>query len=89
MVWERAPLLDLPNSYEVYKSLYDQVLYSISTEPLQVVNQEEAVTTLFESMKKARFKNGRLITEICKILSERGFCVDKVNTSTHRHTHSC
>ena len=86
MVWEHAPLLDLPNSYEIYKALYDQVLYSISTEPLQVVNQEEAVTTLFESMKKARFKNGRLITEICKILSDRGFSVDKVYYSTHRHT---
>jgi hypothetical protein len=76
-VWEQAPLLDLPNSYDLYKALYDQVLYSISTEPLQVVNQEEAVTTLLESMKKARFKNGRLINEVCKILGERGFSVDK------------
>jgi hypothetical protein len=76
-LWETAPRVELPNSYEMYKALYEQVFYSISSEPLQIVNQEEAVTTLLESMWKSKFKNGKLLNEVSTILTLRGFETQK------------
>jgi hypothetical protein len=72
-LWEAAPKVNLPNAYDMYKALYEQIFYSVSTEPLQLANQEEAVTTLLESMRKSQFKNTRLINEVCSILHSQGF----------------
>jgi hypothetical protein len=73
VMWESASLLDLPNSYQVYKVLYDQIHRSIVTEPMQIINQEEAIYSLFESMKVAKFKNGKLVKEICNLLDTHDF----------------
>lgn len=73
MIWESASLLNLPNSYQVYKVLYDQIHRSIMTEPMQIIDQEEAIYSLLESMKVAKFKNGKLVKEICNLLDTHGF----------------
>lgn len=72
-LWLNAPSLDLPNSYQLYKALYDQIYRSISTEPKQIIDEEDAIYSLFESMKLAKFKNGKLVKEISNILDIHGF----------------
>jgi hypothetical protein len=72
-IWVSASLLDLPNSYQLYKALYDQIYRSITVEPMQIIDQEDAIYSLFESMKLAKFKNGKLVKEICHLLDIHGF----------------
>eukprot|EP01041_Mallomonas_annulata_P011282 gene11282-23600_t len=79
LVWEKASLLDLPNSYCMYKELFDQVYLSISADPLQLAYQEEAVVSLLEAMSRVHFKHSKLIQKITEIMQRQGF--DKSNTS--------
>ncbi|KAJ1442939.1 hypothetical protein B484DRAFT_43094 [Ochromonadaceae sp. CCMP2298] len=61
VIWEHAPHVHLPNSYFFYKLLYEQVLYSLTAEPLQLVGQERAVAKLLESMVLSKFKSSQLL----------------------------
>ena len=71
-VWQNASKLDLPNSYMLYKTLYEHVLYSLSINSIQIVNQEITILSLLESMRMAKFKNIQLIQRVFKIIGERG-----------------
>lgn len=72
VLWECAPLCNLPNSYLFYKSLYEQVLYSILSEPLQLVNEEKTVASLLNSMVASKFKNSQLIAKLWDIVQVQG-----------------
>lgn len=71
-IWESAAELQLANSYALYKGLYEAVLVSLRTDPLQMAHQEEAVATLLESMVRSRFKNSQLIAEIGMVIKAKG-----------------
>ncbi len=77
-IWENAPKIDLPNAYLIYKQLYQQVIYSITTEPLQIVHQDEGICTLFESMIAAKFKSSQCINKFFEVVSSRGMDYQKV-----------
>jgi hypothetical protein len=71
-IWENASKIDLPNSYLVYKKLYQQVVYSITTEPMQIINQDDTICSLLESMVQAKFKSSDLISKLYGLLSVHG-----------------
>ena len=77
-VWENAPKIALPNAYSMYKQLYQQVIYSISTEPLQIIHQEDGICTLFESMIASRFKSSQCISKLHELVSSRGMDYQRV-----------
>jgi hypothetical protein len=77
-IWENAPKIDLPNAYSIYKQLYQQVIYSITTEPLQIVHQDEGICTLFESMIASKFKSSQCINKLYEVVSSRGMDYQKI-----------
>eukprot|EP01039_Chlorochromonas_danica_P000538 gene538-579_t len=78
VIWEVAPILDLPDAYDLYKTLYNQVLLSIEKQPLQIVQHENVVCSLFESMTHAKFKSSQLVQKVYNIVQERGVDVKHV-----------
>ncbi len=77
-IWELAPKIDLPDSYMLYKTLYQQVMYSITTEPLQIVQQEDALCSLFESMIESQFKSSQLLLKLQELIQIRGLDCHRV-----------
>jgi hypothetical protein len=71
-VWEIAPEANLMNAYSFYKALYQQVLYSITCEKLQLVHQEEAIAKLIKSMILTNFKSSQLINKVFQVVTEQG-----------------
>eukprot|EP01032_Pedospumella_encystans_P009255 gene9255-10913_t len=78
VVWTHSPKCNLPNSYLFYKSFFEQVLYSLTADPLQLVGEEEAVDSLLGSMVASKFKSSALITKVFEILSLRGFDYQRI-----------
>lgn len=73
LVWEKAPMIRFPDSYALFKDLYDQVYRSVEADPLQLANQEQAVESLLDGMCKVGFKNSKLIQLISDILERTGY----------------
>ncbi len=78
VVWTHAPKCNLPNSYQFYKTFFEQVLYSLTADPLQLVGEEEAVDSLLGSMVASKFKSSALIAKLFEVLSLRGFDYQKI-----------
>lgn len=71
-VWENISKVDLPNSYLLYKSLYEQIGYSISANSLQTLHQEEPIGELFNCMVQSNHKSNKLIHDVWSRMSDRG-----------------
>eukprot|EP01036_Dinobryon_divergens_P030184 gene30184-39383_t len=71
MLWCNAPVLNFQESYVFYKSLYQQILYSVNASPLHAFQQTEDVVGLLSSMVAVKFKDPLLIDRLCGILQER------------------
>jgi len=78
LLWEYLPSLGLPNTFFLYKSLYDQVRHSIVAEPLQLSGQEELIVSLLQSMQKSKFKNELLLDTLFETIKEQGARYEKV-----------
>jgi hypothetical protein len=72
VLWQNAPHSQLLSSYLFYKILYEQVLYSITCEPLQLVREEASVAKLLESMVRSKFKSSQLINKLHELISQQG-----------------
>ena len=81
LIWQSAPGILLPNSSLFYKMFYEQVLYSLTLEPLQVSNEEMMMVTLLQSMHETKFKNSLLVSKLEEITLERGFDYQKAGIS--------
>jgi hypothetical protein len=81
LIWQSAPGISLPNSSLFYKMFYEQVLYSLTLEPLQVSNEEMMMVTLLQSMHETKFKNSLLVSKLEEITIERGFDYQKAGIS--------
>jgi hypothetical protein len=77
-IWEIIYFIQLPNSYFVYKKLYQLIYNSIVIDPMQIItNQEEMLISLYQSMITSGFKNKILIDKINELLLKYGFDYDK------------
>lgn len=72
VVWENAPDAQLMNSYGFYKNLYQQVLYSVTCEPLQLVQQGASIAKLLRSMLKSNFRSTQLLNKLHDIIAQQG-----------------
>jgi hypothetical protein len=76
-VWENISRLRLNGRYSIYKELFEQVHTSVLTDPLQVVNQEEAISTLLETMLFVEHKNMRLVDTLFDKMKDQGINTNK------------
>eukprot|EP01031_Cornospumella_fuschlensis_P034624 gene34624-41928_t len=77
-IWEVIPYIDVPDSYALYKTLYSQIIYSITTEPLQLVMHDDTFVSLLESMITSNFKSSQLIEKIYACVVERGYDYNRI-----------
>eukprot|EP01032_Pedospumella_encystans_P031556 gene31556-35622_t len=78
VVWKYAPRCNLPNSYLFYKTFFEQVLRSLTADPLQLVGDEDAVVSLLESMVASKFKSTAIIVNLFEILAQGGFDYQRI-----------
>jgi hypothetical protein len=77
-IWEIIYCIHLPNSYFVYKKLFQLIYNSIVIDPMQIItDQEEMLISLYQSMITSGFKNVILIDKINELLLKYGFNYDK------------
>ncbi|RYH29415.1 hypothetical protein EON65_08580 [archaeon] len=77
-IWEVLPYIDIPDSYMLYKTLYSQIIYSITAEPLQLVIHDDTFISLLESMITSNFKSSKLIEKIYACVVERGYDYNRI-----------
>eukprot|EP01032_Pedospumella_encystans_P009256 gene9256-10914_t len=77
VVWTHSPKCKLPNSYMFNKSLFEQVLRSLTADPRQLVGEEEDVLYLLQSMAAVKFKSSALTAILFDIYSQRDFDFEK------------
>jgi len=73
VLWEHAPNVNLMgSSYLFYKTLYEQVLYSINVDPTQLHHEEHAIGQLLLSMTRSKFKSQQLIDKLHEHMEKQG-----------------
>ena len=77
VLWLNAPDASMVSAYAFYKTLYEQVLYSIACEPLQIIHEELSITVLLESMVRSKFKSSLLVNKLHEIISQQGMSYRK------------
>lgn len=76
-VWESfAKIPTLPNTFELYRKLHQQISFSITTDPLQLAQSEECIASLLDNMVTSKFKSSVLLDRIFGIMKKQGINCD-------------
>ena len=76
-VWEAfAKIQTLPNTFELYRKLHQQISFSITTDPLQLAQSEECIASLLDNMVTSKFKSSVLLDRIFGIMKKQGMNCD-------------